>query len=153
MGSKIAARSLMEASGVPIVPGGMPRDQSDDGVGAAARAIGYPVLVKASAGGGGKGMRVVHNDREAPELIAAARREAAAAFGDGSLYVEKRIENPRHIEIQILADAHGNIVHLFERECSLQRRQQKLVEESPSPALTPEVRLRWERPRSRPHEP
>jgi acetyl-CoA carboxylase biotin carboxylase subunit len=142
MGSKIAARSLMEASGVPIVPGRTPRDQSDDGIGAAARAIGYPVLVKASAGGGGKGMRVVHDDREAPELIAAARREAAAAFGDGTLYVEKRIENPRHIEIQILADAHGNIVHLFERECSLQRRHQKLIEESPSPALTPEIRVR-----------
>jgi acetyl-CoA carboxylase biotin carboxylase subunit len=142
MGSKIAARSLMEASGVPIVPGGTPGDQSDAGVHAAARSIGYPVLVKASAGGGGKGMRVVHGDREAPALIAAARREAAAAFGDGTLYVEKLIEAPRHIEIQILADAHGHIVHLFERECSLQRRHQKLVEESPSPALTPEVRAR-----------
>ncbi len=136
MGSKIGARALMQRAGVPIVPGDTPRDQSDDGVLAAARGLGYPVLVKASAGGGGKGMRIVRHDGEARESIAAARREATAAFGDGTLYVERLIERPRHVEIQIFADTHGNVVHLFERECSVQRRHQKIVEESPSPAVT-----------------
>ncbi len=142
MGSKIGARALMQAAGVPIVPGDTPRDQSDPGVLAAARGLGYPVLVKASAGGGGKGMRMVRQDGEAVEAIAAARREAIAAFGDGTLYVERLIERPRHVEIQIFADAHGNVVHLFERECSVQRRHQKVIEESPSPAITAEVRKR-----------
>ena len=142
MGSKIGARALMQAAGVPIVPGDTPRDQSDQGVLAAARGLGYPVLVKASAGGGGKGMRMVRQDGEAVEAIAAARREAIAAFGDGTLYVERLIERPRHVEIQIFADAHGNVVHLFERECSVQRRHQKVIEESPSPAITAEVRKR-----------
>jgi acetyl-CoA carboxylase biotin carboxylase subunit len=140
MGSKIGARELMQGAGVPVVPGETPRDQSDDGILASARSIGYPVLVKASAGGGGKGMRVVRSDRDAAELIPAARREAAAAFGDGTLYVERLIERPRHVEIQVFGDAHGNLVHLFERECSVQRRHQKVVEESPSPALTPRLR-------------
>ena len=142
MGSKIGARALMERAGVPVVPGATPADQSDDGIAAAARAIGYPVLVKASAGGGGKGMRVVRADADAPELIASARREAEAAFGDGTLYVERLIERPRHVEIQVFGDTHGSVVHLFERECSLQRRHQKVIEESPSPALTPAVRER-----------
>jgi acetyl-CoA carboxylase biotin carboxylase subunit len=142
MGSKIGARALMQAAGVPIVPGDTPRDQSDQGVLAAARGLGYPVLVKASAGGGGKGMRIVRHDGEATEAIAAARREATAAFGDGTLYVERLIERPRHVEIQIFADAHGNVVHLFERECSIQRRHQKIIEESPSPAITADVRRR-----------
>jgi 3-methylcrotonyl-CoA carboxylase alpha subunit len=142
MGSKIGARALMDAAGVPIVPGVTPRDQSDDGVRAAARGLGYPLLVKASAGGGGKGMRTVRRDDEAVESIAAARREALAAFGDGTLYVERLIDRPRHVEIQIFADAHGNVVHLFERECSVQRRHQKVIEESPSPAITPGVRQR-----------
>jgi acetyl-CoA carboxylase biotin carboxylase subunit len=142
MGSKIGARTLMESAGVPVVPGRTPEDQSDDGVRAAARSIGYPVLVKASAGGGGKGMRTVRSDAEATDAIGAARREAAAAFGDGTLYVEKLVERPRHVEFQIVADAHGGIVHLFERECSIQRRHQKIIEESPSPALTPETRRR-----------
>jgi 3-methylcrotonyl-CoA carboxylase alpha subunit len=142
MGSKIGARALMQGAGVPIVPGETPGDQSDEGVQAAARTLGYPVLVKASAGGGGKGMRVVTGDGESIELIASARREATAAFGDGTLYVERLIERPRHIEIQILADAHGNVVHLFERECSIQRRHQKIVEESPSVAVTPAIRSR-----------
>jgi 3-methylcrotonyl-CoA carboxylase alpha subunit len=142
MGSKIGARALMESAGLPIVPGMTPRDQSDAGVLAAARALGYPVLVKASAGGGGKGMRTVRRDDEAAESIAAARREALAAFGDGTLYVERLIDRPRHVEIQIFADAHGNVVHLFERECSVQRRHQKVIEESPSPAITPGVRHR-----------
>ena len=142
MGSKIGARALMQGAGVPIVPGDTPHDQSDDGVLAAARGLGYPLLVKASAGGGGKGMRVVTHDAEAVESIAAARREATAAFGDGTLYVERLIARPRHVEIQVFADAHGNVVHLFERECSVQRRHQKVVEESPSPAVTPALRAR-----------
>jgi acetyl-CoA carboxylase biotin carboxylase subunit len=140
MGSKIGARELMTRAGVPIVPGVTPEDQSDEGIRQAARRLGFPVLVKASAGGGGKGMRTVRTDEEALELTGAARREALAAFGDGTLYVERLIERPRHVEIQIFADAHGNAVHLFERECSLQRRHQKIVEESPSPALTPAMR-------------
>ena len=130
----------MQAAQVPVVPGMVPADQSDAGVAAAARAIGYPVLVKASAGGGGKGMRVVGEESSARESIQAARREAVAAFGDGTLYVERLIERPRHVEIQVFGDAHGGVVHLFERECSIQRRHQKVVEESPSPALTSAVR-------------
>ena len=140
MGSKIAARALMQSAGVPVVPGSTPTDQTDDGVLEAARTIGYPVLVKASAGGGGKGMRLVRSDVEARELVSAARRESASAFGDGTLYVERVIERPRHVEVQVFADAHGHAVHLFERECSLQRRHQKIVEESPSPALTSALR-------------
>jgi acetyl-CoA carboxylase biotin carboxylase subunit len=140
MGSKIAARALMVGAGVPVVPGAVPADPSDAGVAAAARQIGYPVLVKASAGGGGKGMRVVRDAASAGDLIAAARREAAGAFGDGTLYIERLVEQPRHVEIQIFGDHHGNVVHLFERECSIQRRHQKVIEESPSPALTPDLR-------------
>ena len=142
MGSKIASRELMQAANVPVVPGRTPADQSDEGVAGAARAIGYPVLVKASAGGGGKGMRLVRRDAGAHSAIQAARREAAAAFGDGTLYVERLIERPRHVEIQVLADSHGHVVHLFERECSLQRRHQKVIEESPSPRLTASLRAR-----------
>ena len=142
MGSKIGARALMEASGVPVVPGGVPRDQSDDGILKAARDTGFPVLVKASAGGGGKGMRAVRSAGAAVEEIRAARREAAAAFGDGTLYVERIIERPRHVEVQVFADGQGNVVHLFERECSIQRRHQKIIEESPSTALTPALRDR-----------
>jgi acetyl-CoA/propionyl-CoA carboxylase biotin carboxyl carrier protein len=140
MGSKIAARELMASAGVPVVPGNTPQDQSDRGVTEALMRIGYPALIKASAGGGGKGMRRVGSTGEAAEAIAAARREALAAFGDGTLYVEKLIERPRHVEIQVMGDARGDIVHLFERECSLQRRHQKIVEESPSPVLTERVR-------------
>jgi acetyl-CoA carboxylase biotin carboxylase subunit len=140
MGSKIGARSLMEKAGVPIVPGRTPDDQSDSGIAAAAAALGFPVLIKASAGGGGRGMRVVREARAATELIAAARREAATAFGDGTLYVERLIERPRHVEVQVFGDDHGHVVHLFERECSLQRRHQKVIEESPSPVLAPAVR-------------
>ena len=142
MGSKIGARQLMEKAGVPVVPGRTPEDQSDRGIEAAARALGFPVLVKASAGGGGKGMRIATEPDVLREAVPAARREAVAAFGDGTLYVERLIARPRHIEVQIFADAHGNVIHLFERECSLQRRHQKIVEESPSPALTESVRRR-----------
>jgi acetyl-CoA carboxylase biotin carboxylase subunit len=140
LGSKIEARTLMKQAGVPVVPGETPARQDDDGVLAALDGAGYPALVKAAAGGGGKGMRVVGSAREAPELVAAARREAQAAFGDGTLYVEHLLERPRHVEIQIFGDLDGRIVHLLERECSVQRRHQKIVEESPSPALTAELR-------------
>jgi len=142
MGSKIGARALMEKAGVPVVPGHTPTDQSDAGISAAAHAIGFPVLIKASAGGGGKGMRSASDETTLAEAIPAARREALAAFGDGTLYVERLIERPRHVEVQIFADSRGNTVHLFERECSIQRRHQKILEESPSPALTPALRER-----------
>jgi acetyl-CoA carboxylase biotin carboxylase subunit len=142
MGSKVAARALMQSAGVPVVPGATPNDQSTDGVLAAMESVGFPALVKASAGGGGKGMRTVRDAAEARELIDAARREAEAAFGDGTLYVERLVERPRHVEIQVFGDAHGGAVHLFERECSVQRRHQKVIEESPSPALTPALRAR-----------
>jgi acetyl/propionyl-CoA carboxylase alpha subunit len=119
-----------------------PDDQSTAGLLDAARKIGFPALVKASAGGGGKGMRTLRDDRGAADLVEGARREAEASFGDGTLYVERLIEAPRHVEIQVFGDGHGNIVHLFERECSIQRRHQKVIEESPSPALTPAIRER-----------
>ncbi len=140
MGSKVGARALMEQAGVPVVPGVTPADQSNAGLLAAVRSIGFPALVKASAGGGGKGMRTVDADAVAAEMIDGARRESMAAFGDGTLYVERLVRRPRHVEIQVFGDAHGRIVHLFERECSIQRRHQKVIEESPSPALTPRIR-------------
>jgi acetyl-CoA carboxylase biotin carboxylase subunit len=142
MGSKTAARQLMRSAGVPVVPGAELENQDDAALAEAAAAVGYPLLVKASAGGGGKGMRVVREAAELVEALGAARREAEAAFGDARVYLERLIERPRHIEVQVLADAHGHIVHLFERECSAQRRHQKVVEESPSPALTPALRAR-----------
>ena len=142
MGSKIAARRLMQEAGVPIVPGETPDDQSDAGLLKAIERVGLPVLVKASAGGGGKGMRGIADSSAALEAIQAARREAAGAFGDGTLYVERLIERPHHVEVQVMADAHGDVVHVFERECSVQRRHQKVVEESPSPAIDPALRAR-----------
>ena len=145
MGSKIAARALMIKADVPVVPGRAPDDQSDGGITAAAVTIGFPVLIKASAGGGGKGMRDARDAGALADAIPAARREAQAAFGDGTLYVERLIERPRHIEVQVFADAHGHTVHLFERECSVQRRHQKIIEESPSCALTPALRERMGR--------
>jgi acetyl-CoA carboxylase biotin carboxylase subunit len=140
MGSKIAARRLAQDAGVPVVPGETPVDQSDASIAAAARRIGFPVLVKPSEGGGGIGMKVARNDAVLAEVIPQARREAIAAFADGTLYVERLVEGPRHVEFQILADHHGHVVHLFERECSIQRRHQKVIEESPSTALTPSLR-------------
>ncbi|MGE5243322.1 MAG: acetyl/propionyl/methylcrotonyl-CoA carboxylase subunit alpha [Betaproteobacteria bacterium] len=140
MGSKIGARRLMESAGVPVVPGETPTDQSDAGVRATVERVGLPALIKASAGGGGKGMRRVRERAEIEEAIQAARREATAAFGDGTLYVERLVEHPRHIEVQVFGDDAGRVVHLFERECSVQRRHQKVIEESPSPALTPALR-------------
>jgi len=142
MGSKIDARRLMQDAGVPVVPGETPADQSDTGVRRAIDRVGFPALVKASAGGGGKGMRRVHEADEIAGAIGAARREADAAFGDGTLYVERLMEHPRHVEVQIFADDLGHVVHLFERECSVQRRHQKVIEESPSPSLTPALRKR-----------
>jgi acetyl/propionyl-CoA carboxylase alpha subunit len=140
MGSKTGARRLMQAAGVPVVPGESPEDQSDAALAAAVERVGRPALVKPSEGGGGIGMRVVHRDSDALAEIQAARRAAEHAFGDGTLYVERLIERPRHVEIQVFADAHDTCVSLFERECSLQRRHQKIVEESPSPVMTPELR-------------
>jgi 3-methylcrotonyl-CoA carboxylase alpha subunit len=142
MGSKIEARQLMQSAGVPVVPGKVPIDQSDSGIQEALDELGLPALVKASAGGGGKAMREIGRTIDAAGAIQAARREAAAAFGDGTLYVERLIERPRHVEVQIFADAFGRTTHLFERECSAQRRHQKVLEESPSPALTPALRQR-----------
>jgi acetyl/propionyl-CoA carboxylase alpha subunit len=143
MGSKIEARRLVTSAGVPVVPGETPEDQSDRGVEHALGRVGFPALVKASAGGGGKGMREVPASAGAREAIQAARREAIAAFGDGALYVERLIHRPRHIEVQIFGDHRGtDVTHLFERECSVQRRHQKVIEESPSPVLTPALRTR-----------
>src|SRR5262245_6161679 len=142
MGSKIVARRLVKEAGVPVVPGETPADQSDQAVAAAAIAIGFPVLIKPSEGGGGIGMKEVHDAGALPGAIAQARREAMAAFGDGTLYVERLITAPRHIEFQVLADHHGNVVHVFERECSIQRRHQKVIEETPSTAMTPQLRAR-----------
>jgi 3-methylcrotonyl-CoA carboxylase alpha subunit len=142
MGSKIAARRLMDSAGVPVVPGDTPLDQSDAGVAAAMARVGFPALVKASAGGGGKGMRRVDDEAHGLEAIQMARREAESAFGDGTLYVEAVIERPRHVEVQIFADNHDHVVHLFERECSVQRRHQKVIEESPSLVVTPRLRSR-----------
>jgi acetyl-CoA carboxylase biotin carboxylase subunit len=134
MGDKTAARRAMAAAGVPIVPGS--ESERD------AERVGFPLLVKAAAGGGGKGMRIVREPGELAEAIESARREAERAFGEGRLFVERYVEDARHIEIQVLADAHGACVHLFERECSIQRRYQKIIEESPSPFLDPELRRR-----------
>jgi acetyl-CoA carboxylase biotin carboxylase subunit len=142
MGSKIGARRLMEDAGVPVVAGRAPEDQSDHALLEAVDTIGFPALVKPSAGGGGIGMKVVRDRHAAPDGIASARREAQAAFGDGTLYVERLIERPRHVEIQIFGDTRGTVVHLFERECSVQRRHQKAIEESPCPVLTPTLRER-----------
>ncbi|MFC1409640.1 biotin carboxylase N-terminal domain-containing protein [Streptacidiphilus sp. N1-12] len=140
MGDKIHAKAAVQAAGVPVVPGSEGDALDDAQLLDAARAIGLPVLLKPSAGGGGKGMRLVRDAEALPEEIAAARREARTSFGDDTLLVERWIDRPRHIEIQLLADTHGNAVHLGERECSLQRRHQKLIEEAPSVLLTPDIR-------------
>jgi acetyl-CoA carboxylase, biotin carboxylase subunit len=142
MGDKTEARRRMTAAGVPVVPG-IAEPLADAAAAAeTARRFGYPVLLKAAAGGGGKGMRVVTDEGKLERAFSAASSEAASAFGDGSVYLEKYLARPRHIEIQVLADAHGHTVHLFERDCSVQRRHQKMIEEAPSPALTPELRAR-----------
>ena len=140
MGSKLASKRLMEEAGVPTLPSIDLTGSSQDAVAEAAGEIGYPVLVKASAGGGGKGMRIVEADDDLADAVAGARRESAAAFGDDTVFLERYLEGPRHIEIQVLADGMGTTVALFERECSIQRRHQKIIEEAPSPALDPTTR-------------
>ena len=140
LGDKARAKALAEANGVPVLPGYHGDDTGDAALAGAAAGIGYPLLVKASAGGGGRGMRVVREAGELDDALAAARREAVAAFGDDRLLLERFVERPRHVEVQILGDAHGGLVHLGERECSIQRRHQKLIEESPSPAVSPPLR-------------
>ncbi len=142
MGDKIAARAAVSAFGVPVVPGISRPGLTDADLIDGAAQVGFPVLVKPSAGGGGKGMRVVHDPADLPAALAAARREAAAAFGDDTLFLERFVLNPRHIEVQVLADQHGNVIHLGERECSLQRRHQKVIEEAPSPLLDAATRER-----------
>jgi acetyl-CoA carboxylase, biotin carboxylase subunit len=141
MGDKAAARRTMRDVGVPIVPGTDAVDDAETAL-SAAEEIGFPVLIKAAAGGGGKGMRVARDSDEFERQFNMARNEAGAAFGDESVYIEKYLARPRHIEFQILGDRHGRVVHLGERDCSVQRRHQKLIEEAPSPALTPELRER-----------
>ncbi|MCE2539897.1 MAG: acetyl/propionyl-CoA carboxylase subunit alpha [Acidobacteria bacterium] len=141
-GSKINARRAARDAGVQVVPGGEPADQSEAGIAAAARRTGFPLILKPSAGGGGKGMVTVRDDDELAESIARARREALATAGDGTLYVERRIARPRHVEVQVVADRHGSVLQLGERDCSTQRRHQKVIEESPAPGLSPGLRAR-----------
>ncbi|ABD88329.1 acetyl/propionyl/methylcrotonyl-CoA carboxylase subunit alpha [Rhodopseudomonas palustris] len=140
MGSKSGSKQLMEQAGVPLVPGFHGEAQDEATLADAANSIGYPVLVKASAGGGGRGMRVVHTANELSAAIVSAKREAKAAFGDDRMLIERYVTNPRHIEVQVVGDSHGNLVSLFERECTLQRRHQKVIEEAPSPTLSPAQR-------------
>ncbi len=140
MGLKDAAKALMEKYGVPVTPGYHGEDQSIKTLKAAAKKVGYPVLIKAIAGGGGRGMRKVDEDKEFETQLASAQREAKGSFGDDRVLIEKFVENPRHIEVQVFGDNHGNYVHLFERDCSLQRRRQKVIEEAPAPGMTAEVR-------------
>ncbi|HEY7170135.1 MAG TPA: acetyl-CoA carboxylase biotin carboxylase subunit, partial [Vicinamibacterales bacterium] len=142
MGDKARARRVMKKAGVPILPGSDGPVESEDKALKIAKDIGYPVIVKATAGGGGRGMRVVRAPAELSHAVKTAQREAEAAFGVGDVYIEKYVESPRHIEFQVLGDQHGAVVHLGERECSIQRRHQKLIEESPSPALTEKMRRR-----------
>lgn len=142
LGNKIESRVLAVAHGVPVTPGATFDVPDPKIVAKKAEQIGYPVLIKAAAGGGGKGMRVVHDPADLPMALGAAQREAGSAFGDSTVYLEKYIQRPRHIEFQIFCDRHGNAVHLGDRECSVQRRHQKIIEESPSTAVTPELRQR-----------
>jgi 3-methylcrotonyl-CoA carboxylase alpha subunit len=141
MGSKSAAKALMQAHGVPVVPGYHGANQDEARLAAEAERIGFPVMIKASAGGGGRGMRVVANAEEFARALDGARREAKGAFGDDTVLLERYLERPRHIEVQVFGDTHGTIVHLFERDCSIQRRHQKIVEEAPAPDITAERRL------------
>ena len=140
MGDKIAAKTAMASLGVPLVPGSAGEVSDLDEAAAVAESIGYPVLIKAAAGGGGRGMKVATSAEGLEEAWRVARGEARAAFGNDAVYIEKYLDRPRHIEMQVMADAHGNVVHFGERDCSLQRRHQKLLEEAGSPAITPEQR-------------
>ena len=140
MGDKITARKVMSEAGIPVVPGTNGTMNSDEDAIRSINEMGLPVIIKASAGGGGKGMRLINEESEIMQGLRASRSEARSAFGDDSVYIEKYIESPHHIEFQILADGFGNTIHLFERECSIQRRHQKMIEETPSPLMTPELR-------------
>ena len=140
LGDKTIARRAMAGSGVPVIPGMMKPEEDVNKLASEAEKIGYPVLIKAAAGGGGKGMRVVSSPMDFSDACSSASREARSAFGNGDIYLEKYIDKPRHVEFQVLADSHGNTIHLLERECSIQRRHQKIIEETPSPAMTPELR-------------
>jgi acetyl-CoA carboxylase biotin carboxylase subunit len=142
MGNKLSAREIMEEAGVPVVPGLTEPVADPDRAIDVAEGIGYPVLLKAASGGGGKGMRVVQSAKEMPSALDRTMGEARSAFGDPSIFVEKFIERPRHLEVQVMGDTHGNVVHLFERECSVQRRHQKVIEESPSPSIDEDTRQR-----------
>ncbi|GGF02845.1 acetyl/propionyl/methylcrotonyl-CoA carboxylase subunit alpha [Mycetocola zhadangensis] len=142
MGDKIRSKNHVAASGVPVIPGDSRPGLSDDDLVASAESVGYPLLIKPSAGGGGKGMETVHTAAELPDALATARRVAASAFGDDTLFLERLINEPRHIEVQLIADTHGSVIHLGERECSLQRRHQKVIEEAPSPLLDADTRAR-----------
>ena len=142
MGNKAAAKRRMIDAGVPCVPGYQGADQSDANLEKEARKIGLPVMVKAAAGGGGRGMRLVEREADLLEAIRTARTEAESAFGSGELILEKAVIDARHVEIQVFADAHGNVIHLGERDCSVQRRHQKVIEEAPSPAVTADLRRR-----------
>ena len=149
MGRKTVARARMQAAGVPIIPGTTEPVGSADEVVALGEELGYPLLVKAAAGGGGKGMKVVASADEAAAAFDVARSARGRSyFADPAVYVERYLEDPRHVEVQVLADAHGNVIHLGERDCTIQRRHQKLVEETPSPAVSPELRERIGRSRS-----
>ena len=140
MGDKIAAKKIMEKAGVPVIPGYHGVKQDNSSLVEEGKKIGFPLLVKAAAGGGGKGMRIVHSEEVLKDSIESAKRESKSAFGNDTVFLEKYIDKPRHIEFQILADEHGNIIHLFERECSIQRRHQKIIEETPSPVMTSDLR-------------
>src|SRR5512141_777434 len=142
MGSKSAAKDIMGRAGVPLVPGYHGAEQEAALLQREADRIGYPVLIKASAGGGGKGMRIVAASEAFPAALASCQREAMSSFGDDAVLIERYVTRPRHIEIQVFGDRHGNFVHLFERDCSVQRRHQKVLEEAPSPAVTPELRAK-----------
>jgi acetyl-CoA carboxylase biotin carboxylase subunit len=142
VGNKARARAMALEANVPVVPGSDGPVEDEKLALEVAQRLGYPVMIKAASGGGGRGMRIARNDPSLVSGFHAARAEAEAAFGDGTVYLEKFVENPRHIEIQLLGDQQGNVIHLFERDCSIQRRHQKLIEESPSPQLTPELRRR-----------
>jgi acetyl-CoA carboxylase biotin carboxylase subunit len=142
LGNKVESRKVMTSAGIPCTPGAEIKGLDFPAVEKTAGDIGYPILIKAAAGGGGKGMRIVHNPEDLQKSIESAMRESKSAFADDTVYIEKYLERPRHIEFQILADNHGNVIHLCERECSIQRRHQKVIEETPSTALTPELRAK-----------
>ena len=152
MGNKAGAKEIMQKAGVPCVPGYQGADQGDAAMLAAAKEIGFPVMIKAVAGGGGRGMRLVADAASFPDALRSARSEAQGAFGDPTVILERAIVDPRHIEIQVFGDRYGNAIHLGERDCSVQRRHQKLIEEAPSPAVSPELRARMGAGRGRRRE-